>query len=312
MASGILENDNLLVVGQRAWHGMGTVLDNPPTSADAIRIAHLDWQVEQKPIYAEGGVLIPNYFANVRTDTNESLGIVTNKYKICQNTEAFDFVDDIMGQKDIPVKYESCGSLFNGRKIWLLARLEDRMVLGDKTECYMCFENSHDGKGAIKIFGTSVRVVCNNTLQLAVSGATRMWSAKHYGNIELRKREAIETLGLANDYFNRIDGRAEELYVIRPNWDMFLDKLLPIDSSKSERVQSNTILVRNSISKIYTEKDDLQNFKGTGWGMYNAVADYVSNADPLRNAPTWKENKMQQHMIGEVSLLKKAELLLVA
>lgn len=92
MAHGLYENDWMLSTKQRPWHGIGTVVQDAPTSEDAIRIAKLNWTVEQFPIYANGKE-IAGMFANVRSDTNETLGVVRNRYKIVQNNEAFNFVD---------------------------------------------------------------------------------------------------------------------------------------------------------------------------------------------------------------------------
>lgn len=313
MASGILENDNLFVVGERAWHGLGTVLSDKevPTSEDAIRLAHLDWTVNPQNVYLENGIVIPNTFANVRSDTNGVLGLVTEKYKICQNSEAFDFVDAIM-ENGNGVRYESAGSLFNGKKVWLLARMEDRKIMGDDYESYLCFCNSHDGKGAIQAFTTSIRVVCNNTLQLATDSAPRSWSIRHFSNLDMKKREAMNTLGLATNYLDEMEKKAENMYVLRPNWDAFVEKLVPIEDDMSERVKGNVYYIRDTLNKIYNEKDDLGNIRGTAYGMYNAVADYVSNVNPLRMTSTWNERKMEHHMLGTIPMLDKAEKLLVA
>jgi hypothetical protein len=117
MAHGIMEYDWMLSVKQKPWHGIGTIVEDAPTSDEAIKIAKLDWTIQQIPVMANGKE-IPNYFANVRSDTNEALGVVRGRYKVVQNTEAFDFVDGIIGNKDVECRYETAGSLFNGRKIF--------------------------------------------------------------------------------------------------------------------------------------------------------------------------------------------------
>ena len=95
MAHGLLEYDWMLSAKERPWHGIGTVVEEAPTSEDAIRIARLDWTVDQFPVFANGNE-IPGYFANVRSDTNEALGVVRNRYKIVQNTEAFDLLMELL------------------------------------------------------------------------------------------------------------------------------------------------------------------------------------------------------------------------
>ena len=309
-----MKNDTMFSAnGIRPWQGLGVILDNPPTSEDAIIMAGLDWEVKAKPVYTSIGgkkVAIDNYIANVRSDTNDVLGIVSGKYNICQNKEAFSFVDSIMGQQEIPVKYESAGSLFNGKKVWMLARMENSMVLGDEVENYLCFSNSHDGKGSIKVFCTSVRVVCNNTLQFAIKSAKRMWSVKHMGTLEARKLEAMETLGLATNYFKAMEQTAEDMYTIKVDWGKFLDELVPVKAEGSDRIKRNNEFVRNTLTDIYNNKDDLGNIRGTAYGAFNAVADFYSNVAPLRNAPTYKERKFDE-FISTSSLLEKAQNILM-
>ena len=163
------------------WHGQGVSVESAPTSADAIRLAGLDWNVVQEDVYADG-VKAAGWRANIRDTDRKILGIVSDRYRIVQNGEAFAFTDDLIGGE---VRYETAGSLRDGRTVWLLARLPDREIVGDKTETYLCFTNNHDGTGAIRACMTPVRVVCNNTLNLALSTARRSWSVKHTGNITM-------------------------------------------------------------------------------------------------------------------------------
>jgi len=307
MSAGIMENDSLFVVGKPAWHNLGTVLKKPVNSEDALRIAGLDWTVESVPLYA-GTKPVDDMYANMRSDTKDILGIVTKKYKIYQNSETFMFLDDIMGQDSLPVMYDSAGSLFNGKKVWIMARIPDSVVLGDKIANYMFFSNSFDGKNACSVGITPIRIVCNNTLTMAVKGSPRKWSFKHMGSLESRKQEAIETLGLATDYTKSFSMLAEKMATVKVS-DNFIDKLIPVTDTMSKRIKENTEMVRESIINLYTDKDDLQNFKGSAWGFYNAVADYVSNSKPLRSTSTFEERRFDSYLEG-VTLLEKTQKLL--
>ena len=120
MAHGLMDYDWMVSAKERPWHGIGTVVEDAPTSDEAIKLAKLDWDVVQVPVMANG-IEIPNYFCNMRDDVNLPLGIVKGRYKIVQNTEAFDFVDNIIGNDEIECHYETAGSLFNGKKILLQA-----------------------------------------------------------------------------------------------------------------------------------------------------------------------------------------------
>lgn len=170
---------------EKPWHGLGTQVEEAPTSADALRLAGLDWTVQRKPIQVCGGRKVDNFFANVRSSDGAVLGVVSDRYQVVQNAEAFAFTDALIGGEG-QVHYETAGSLMGGRKIWLLAKLPDTEIVGDKTEPYLCFSNTHDGSGAIRVCMTPIRVVCNNTLNIALNGAKRAWSVRHTGDIQAK------------------------------------------------------------------------------------------------------------------------------
>ena len=173
---------------EKPWHGLGTQVEEAPTSADALRLAGLDWTVQRKPIQVCGGRKVDNFFANVRSSDGAVLGVVSDRYQVVQNAEAFAFTDALIGGEG-QVHYETAGSLMGGRKIWLLAKLPDTEIVGDKTEPYLCFSNTHDGSGAIRVCMTPIRVVCNNTLNIALNGAKRAWSVRHTGDIQAKLQE---------------------------------------------------------------------------------------------------------------------------
>lgn len=310
MASGIMENDMSFVVGEPAWHGLGKNIKEAVSSEEAIRIANLDWDVLQVPLYA-GTKEVPGYYGNIRSDTKDFLGMVTAKYKITQNTEAFSFVDDIMAQKDIPCTYESAGSLFNGKRVYLLAKMPNREILGDQIENYLFFSNSFNGKSSIKVGLTCTRICCNNTLQLAIKEANRVWSFRHMGNLEEKKREAMITLGLATSYLDAMALEAERLAKIKVNAQKFVEELFPLDENEAERAKKNILTSREEVLNIFTKKEDLQNFRKDGWGAYNAVADFVSNVAPLRMTKTYKERRFVSFLDGN-DLMERAQLILTA
>ena len=131
------------------WHGMGVRVEEALTSEEALRISGLDWSVRQAPVYyGKGRALTEEYRANLHDDTGDLLGIVSDQYQIVQNAEAFAFTDELLGEG---VRYETAGSLFGGRKTWLLARLEQVTILGDQVDPYLLFSNGHDGYNAVKV-----------------------------------------------------------------------------------------------------------------------------------------------------------------
>ena len=311
MAAGLLESDWMFSShGIRPWHGIGSVIEDAPTSEDAIKIAKLDWKVTLEPVYLNGSIEIPNTFATVRSDTKAALGIVGKKYTPVQNVDAFKFIDEIMAQNETPVRYETAGSLFNGKKVFMLVRLPDYSLVGDKCEQYLFFSNSHDGSSAITAGVTNVRVVCNNTLQMAESTAKRTWTCRHVKGALESKLEALRALNLATDYSKAAEKEAADLVDKKisdfQSSEMFR-YILGIKDSITP-IQQNAI---TRISEIYKNKEDLQNLRGTAWGWYNAIADYTSNTVGTKNSAATRNNKVNRFLNGE-PILHKAEAFLLA
>ena len=310
MSYGLLNYDWMMSVKEKPWHGIGTVVEEAPTSEEAIRIAKLDWTVQQFPVYANNEP-IEGYFANIRSDINLPLGIVKGRYRIVQNSEAFGFVDNIIGNKDMECRYETAGSLFNGKRIFLLVKLPDKDVLGDKIENYMFFTNSHDGSKSLMAGVSSVRVVCNNTLQLAIKNAERLWVCRHTVSIQDKVFEAKASLGMAVTYMNGMSEVAEDMYAIKIDSDTFFKRLAESPTMVSIAEKNRNLMIER-MRIISKEKDDLVEFKGTGWGMYNAVADYISNAVPLRRSSVFEEKKLASFFDGNKLLDESQKIIMSA
>lgn len=310
MAHGIMENDNMFSArGIRPWHGLGVVVQDAPNSDEAIRLANLGWDVVQKPTFLEDGTEIPNFFANVRSDTNEVLGMVKDKYTIAQNKEVFSFMDNIINNsKGVECKYETAGSLFNGRKVFMLVRLPETDLVGDKVENYLFLSNSHDGTSGLTAGISNVRVVCNNTLQMAEKGAQRIWKIRHCSSLQSKVAEAEMSLGLALTYQERVAQDAERMALQKVNEEKFFKeffKKLDVSEKSKEKIMLD-------IRDLYTDKDDLQNFRGTAWGLYNAVCDHVSNAKPMRITDKTASWKMWNFMQGEPMIQTAQKILMAA
>lgn len=291
------------------WHGLGVSVEEALTSKEAIKIAGLDWKVEAKPIYNDKGIIIPGYKANTRDSDDKVLGLVSNRYKLVQNSEAFDFTDSLIGGD---VKYETAGSLLGGKRIFLLARLPEKKILGDDFDNYICFTNSHDGTGAIQACMTPVRVVCQNTLNLALGKATRKWSTKHIGDIESKMEEARQTLQLAEQYMNNLAIVADQMAnttVTEGEVAKIIDELYPISEDASDRTK-RTINKKKEDFMICMFSPDILKFKNTAWGVINAASDYSTHGEPARMTSTYQENKFNGILNGDVIIDKVFEKLM--
>ena len=288
---------------QKPWHGLGTQVSEALTSADAIRMAGLDWVVEPKRMYLADGTEIKDFVANTRNVDNAVFGVVTEKYKIVQNKDAFDFTDSLVGGD---VRYETAGSLFGGRKIWLLARMPNKKVLDEDFENYVCFTNSHDGRGAIRVCCTNVRVVCNNTLNIALNTAKRSWSTKHMGNMEEKLAEAQHTLQLSNQYLDEFAVEADRLAHTRISDDevqKVLNEMFPTTADMSERQLNTNKKAKDNFMVCYY-MPDIEKYHGTKYGIINAMADFADHVAPARMTKTYAEANFDRVVNGHILLDK--------
>ena len=293
--------ETMMYVREKPWHGLGTMVTEAPTSADALRLAGLDWTVEQTPVFTDTGTLINGYKANMRSTDGKVLGIVSNKYKIVQNTEAFEFTDSLVGETEKGVvRYETAGSLNGGKRIWMLAKMPTQKILDDDIEPYMCFTNSHDGTGAIRICMTPVRVVCANTLSMALNSAKRQWSTKHMGDMQSKLEEAKMCLQLADKYMNGLAEEAERLAnakLYKEQIDEILDEMFPVEEDATERKKNNVKELKNEFYMCYIQPD-IEKYLGTAWGAVNAMSDLVTHSTPKRNTANYNENRWAKIMDG--------------
>lgn len=303
--------DSMFSVREKPWHyaetkSVAKIIQEAPTSADALTAAGLDWQVIQQPVHLATGEVIPNYKANIRDKDNSVLGIVTDRYKVVQNNEAFSFTDSLIGGE---VRYETAGALSGGRKVWLLAKLPETEIVGDAVEPYLCFTNSHDGTGAIRICMTPIRVVCNNTLNLALNTAKRAWSTKHLGNVEQKIQEARHCLQMANRYMGDLAEYAEALTKTKVSDEelkKILSEMFPVEEDATDRKKSSAEQAKESYMICYFAPD-IEKFRGTAWGVVNAMADMVGHTAPLRQTKNYAENNWGRIMDGHILMDKLVE-----
>ena len=298
--------ESMFYTREKPWHGLGTKVDEAPTSKEALELAGLNWKVLQKPIYTSSGTLIEGYKANVRNTDQNVLGIVTDRYKVVQNDEAFKFTDDLLGAG---VRYETAGSLQDGKRIWLLAKLPHEYIIGgEQISPYLVFSNTHDGSGAIKVAVTPVRVVCSNTLNLALSTAKRSWSTIHTGDINGKMDEARETLQLANKYmyclgkeFNNLQQKKiSERKVME-----FIEELLPEPENASYQQKRNVARLRDDMKRRYFDAPDLKDLGNTAYRFVNAVSDFATHARPIRETRDYQQNMFMKTVDGN-PLIDKA------
>lgn len=303
------EVETMFYTREKPWHGLGTRVEEAPTSADALQLAGLDWEVSQTPIYTGKGEKVKGYKANIRSTDRHVLGVVTDRYKIIQNSEAFAFTDELLGAG---VRYETAGSLQGGKKVWLLARLPREFIIsGERISPYLIFSNTHDGSGAVRVAVTPVRVVCNNTLNLALKTASRSWSMIHTGDIRGKIQEAKDTLLMADRYMESLGKEFERLRrqkITDRQVQEYIELLLPTEDGAGAVQMKNVGRLREDMKRRYYEAPDLKDMGNNAYRFINAVSDFATHAKPLRRTANYNENLFVRTMDGNPMIDKAYQL----
>jgi len=310
------EVDSMFWTGQVPWHGLGTELDNPATSEEAIIAAGLDWEVKCGDIVVsdkEGPIEIPNHYCTVRMDNRVPLGIVGRLYTPVQNKEAFGFFDSIVGEKK--AIYHVAGALGKGETIWILAKLpEDIRITGtdDIINKYLLLTNKHDGTMSLRMFFTPIRVVCQNTLSAAMSvrkGGEGI-SLRHFPDIHKKAELARRALGIALDYYRDLGEAFNALarYQVKQEWlDTYIDAVMP---SPPEKEPSTRLLnIREGMkARFESASNSLPGIKGTAWAAYNCVTEYVDHFRKVPKMEVDKTRRLESIWIGSGAMIKERAL----
>lgn len=295
-------------VKEKPWHGVGQIVEEYPTSAQAIAYAGLDFEVEKRRLFTpsasivtqdeiiSGRLDIKEYCSTVRTDTDTVLGVVGKDYQIVQNRDAFSFFDSIVGGDGI--LYETAGALGNGERIFITAKLPDYIRVGkdDLIEKYLFLTTSHDGSGSITAAFTPIRIVCSNTLNAAMQSKTNTVRIRHTSNAKDRLEQAHKVMGIS-------DQMSSNLEAVFNYWS----KTSISDQQVKKLIQHALAPGREVLKKLQEGRDEelsacftnMVNYafeyamshptqqtltaQGTVFGAYNAVTGYFQNVRKYKN-----------------------------
>lgn len=268
--------------GRDAWHGLGARLSQVATAQEAIEAANMGWEVGMREVFIQtpsGQFMeVTDKKAVTRLDNGKVFGIFSNQYTPLQNRDAFTFFDSVVGAGE--AIYHTAGTLAGGSRIWILAKLPGDLKLSDTDvlERYILLANSHDGSLAVTMKPTTVRVVCNNTLSVALGGETnKLFRAVHTSSVMQRVNQARETLGLQEAYFANVMRGIERLADERMTQAAANEFLVEL-FGQEENPEAISTRMQNQI-------DTVGNLfvKGTGnhgvnrWDMLNAVTEFVDH-----------------------------------
>jgi len=305
-------------VKEKAWHGLGQIVQDYPTSKEALQFAGLDFEVLKRPnihrLNDDLEIISKNSFYTYRPDTNAILGDRLGKdYEVVQNSDAFSFFDAIVGGDGI--QYETAGALGNGEKIFITAKLPDYIKVGndDLIEKYLLLTTSHDGYGSIMAAFTPIRIVCNNTLNAALKNHSNCIKIRHTANAKERLEEAHKVMGISNRL-------SQQLEVIFNQWakvrltDKEVKKLVQMAMVPNKEVLQNiengeldelSTCFNNICDSVleysYTSPtQQTETTKGTVFGAYNAITGYFQNVRNYKD----DESKIKSTLYGGTAQLR--------
>lgn len=317
-------------VKQKPWHNLGQIVEEHPTSQQAIQFAGLDYEVEKSPLFSKGSEIIENnsgieivdselevsnYFANIRTDNNTVLGVVGKDYHIVQNREAFSFFDSIVGGGD-GILYETAGALGNGERIFITAKLPDYIRVGngdDITEKYIFLTTSHDGSGSITAAFTPIRIVCQNTLNASLKNMSNVIRIRHTSGAKQRLEDAHKLMELANKLSSDLESTFNYWAKIKVGDDE-MKKLIQLALCPNKETLKHlhtgnfddlSTVFKNTVDNAFayammSDTQQIETTKGTLFGAYNAVTGFYQNVKTYKD----DEAKLQSIVMGGTAQIK--------
>lgn len=279
-------------IGEVPWHGLGTRLDGPATAEEAIRAAQLDWPVIKLPLSAGSKhIPVPDKYAMVRKTANvvqktdPVLGVVGRDYTPLQNRDAFKFFDPIVGQN--AAIYHTAGALGNGERVWILAKLPGhiRVVGEDISEKYLLLSNSHDGKSSVQIKFTPVRVVCQNTLTIALGDGLACRVA-HHADVKSKLEQAHRMLGLVTERFDEMEETFRQMSRVQVDADRLTEYLSAVYPDTKEPDRMELVRRDRNWSEYFFDQgrgNRLPGVAGSLWAAFNGVTEWQDHRKSRQN-----------------------------
>ncbi len=310
--------------GAVPWHGLGTQVEKGLHASEMIRAAGLDWEVALKP--ARGAQIINakqqysryEVLRMPREGKNEQevlLGVVSRRYQPLQNLEAFEFFDPIVEDKS--AYFETAGSLGEGERIWVMAKMPDAMeiVKGDECFKYLLLSNTHSGDGSVIVKFTSVRVVCQNTLTLAMEDGQKAYRIRHSKQMQFKLKELSEFMAITKQVYQEAEEsfkRLAKVQLTEEKLSHYMEAVFP--KTAAQKKKGGESQRWTEVRKTFDTQPDLQlpGVRGTLWGAYNAITRMEDYKQPKQ--AELPEQRLQRAWFGSgadtklLALLKAQDL----
>ena len=268
---------------------IGTDITGLKTSEDVLNTAGLNYNVVKKDMFIQdldgNYVDYPDKKFTVIEGTNKVLGVVSSKYEVCQNRDAFSFIDYIGGD-EVGFEYVKAGETAKGL-IYIIAKIPKITLLGDAVTPYIIFQNSHDGLNSVKATICPLRIICQNQFNVSFRQSPNTVRIIHSAKMDSRMLAAREMMRDVAGYMETFEETAEMLAVKKISYNdviQIFNDVFKYDPEKMSDRQKRTFMEsRNDFLTCYNS-DDNQNFIGTAWGVMNGAADYLTHHRSVRSA----------------------------
>lgn len=293
--------DSIAWTGEAPWHRLGVEVPGVMTAEEALATADLDkevalvpfhmpWPINRTPprnmerVFSSTGVLLP-FVANrrhmgvVRVEDGEMYGMARTEYRVTQNRTAFQLFDAVVGTQE--AKYEVAGSLYNGKIIWMLARMPEEIVAvpGDPIRLYILLVNNHEPGNSTKMMITPVRGVCWNTINIAIRNATGKFMTPHVGDVMQRANRAREVLGLTEVYAANMQTEIDRLVNTAFSMDEMKKFTVELQGVKPDTEYQDLSPAQRHLSLVLVDLFQAgrgqRAVAGTKWAALNAVTEYT-------------------------------------
>ena len=316
----LIENGraSMFYVDDPPWHGLGTRLAAPPTSREAIEAAGLDWTVAKVPLHGVGETHsheLPDRFALLREDLigdrdGHVFGITGPEYVPLQNRHAFEFFDPLVQEGH--AWYVTAGALGRGERVWIQAQLpgDIEVASGDRVRRFLLLSNSHDGKSGVQIQLTPVRVVCNNTLMVALSDGHAI-NIRHGLDMADRLEQAKALLGLVNQRYDEVAElfrRMAATELTRERALRYFEHVFPNDTTPGAHRRAQD--VRRWALHFYEHGrgTDLPEVRGTLWAAYNGVTELMDHRQARQHGADTTLGRLNSIWFGRGAAIKERAL----
>ena len=286
--------DRIFVDRTTTWHAIGKDVSECKDMEQVLRKSGLDYEVYKEPVGVQDDrdrfEIVPNRFVTMRDSDRHMYDVVSDKFEIIQNRQAFDFVN-YMGED---LQFEKAGETASGM-VYVIGKLPEVDILGDKFVPHVLFRNGFTGKIKITAAICPLRLVCQNQFNFAFRNTQNAITVRHVQNAESKLEEAREVLKMSADYMQELNAMAQQYVGVKLSEEQFekvMEDMFPTDKTgEMNAYKRNRLEVARAAFKRAYFADDNGNFRGTGWGVINAYTDFITHKEPTGNTETKEEGK---------------------